>query len=331
MEHVLFWVFMSSDPRYYTPPIPNGWFQVAYDDEVKPGDVVPLKYFGHDLVLFRTEGGELTVLDAFCPHLGAHLGYGGCVKGESIQCPFHAWRFGPDGKCVEVPYAQRQPRKADIPRWHVSVTGGLVMVWHHAEGKAPEWHLPEVPEFGHEEWTEYITRRWQIRTRNQEMAENQVDSAHFHYVHGATNMPQSEASVDGHIMRVRSTTGMVTPMGPVEGIVASESHGFGFSMVRFGGIVDTLLISSVTPIDDDNVDVRFSFMVKKVGGKSVTSGVGKAFVAEIERQLEQDTPIWENKIQHARPLLCDGDGPIGLFRRWCTQFYSWPDEAQAAE
>jgi 3-ketosteroid 9alpha-monooxygenase subunit A len=322
---------MSSDPRYYTPPIPNGWFQVAYDDEVKPGDVVPLKYFGKDLVLFRTEAGELTVLDAFCPHLGAHLGHGGCVKGESIQCPFHAWRFGADGKCVEVPYAQRQPRKADIPRWHVSVHGGLVMVWHHAEGKEPEWRLPEVPEHGSDEWTDYITRRWQIRTRNQEMAENQVDSAHFHYVHGATNMPQSEASVDGHIMRVRSTTGMVTPMGPVEGIVASESHGFGFSMVRFGGIVDTLLISSVTPIDDDNVDVRFSFMVKKVGGKSVTSGVGKAFVAEIERQLEQDTPIWENKIQHARPLLCDGDGPIGLFRRWCTQFYSWPEEAQAAE
>ncbi|NLY92581.1 MAG: Rieske 2Fe-2S domain-containing protein [Myxococcales bacterium] len=323
---------MSNDPRYYTPPIPNGWFQVAYDDEVKPGDVIPLKYFGKDLVLFRTEGGELTVLDAFCPHLGAHLGHGGCVKGESIQCPFHAWRFGADGKCVEVPYAQRQPKKADIPRWHVQVTAGLVMVWHHAEGKAPEWTLPEVPEFGSPEWTDYTKRRWQIRTRNQEMAENQVDSAHFHYVHGATNMPQSEASVDGHIMRVRSTTGMTTPMGPVQGVVASESHGFGFSMIRFGGIVDTLLISSVTPIDEDNVDVRFSFMVKKIGGSGVTAGVGKAFVAEIERQLEQDIPIWENKIQHARPLLCDGDGPIGLFRRWCTQFYSWPqDTPQAAE
>nr|AEA72275.1 putative iron-sulfur cluster-binding protein, Rieske family [uncultured bacterium] len=321
---------MSID-RYYTPPIPNGWFQVAYDDEVQPGDVVPLKYFGQDLVLFKTESGELSVLDAFCPHLGAHLGHGGCVKGESIQCPFHAWRFGPDGDCVEVPYAKRMPRKASLPRWHVQVTGGLIMVWHHAEGKEPEWQLPEIEEHGSDEWTDYIKKRWQIRTRNQEMAENQVDSVHFHYVHGSTNLPQSEASADGHIMRVRSTTGMVTPMGPVEGIVQSESHGFGFSMVRFGGIVDTLLISSVTPIDSDNVDVRFSFMVKKVGGKSVTAGVGKAFVAEIERQLEQDRPIWENKIQHENPLLCDGDGPIGLFRRWTRQFYSWPEESAAAE
>jgi len=22
-----------------------------------------------------------------------------------------------------------------------------------------------------------------------------------------------------------------------------------------------------------------------------------------------------------RPVLCDGDGPIGLFRRWAKQFY----------
>src|SRR5690606_17153171 len=121
-----------------------------------------------------------------------------------------------------------------------------------------------------------------------------------------------------------STTGMQTPMGPVDGKVHSKSWGFGFSMIRFTGIVETLLLSSVTPIDGDNVDIRFSFMVKKVGGRDVTKGVGRAFVAEIERQLEQDRPIWENKIQHARPLLCDGDGPIGLFRRWSHQFYSWP-------
>ncbi len=26
-----------------------------------------------------------------------------------------------------------------------------------------------------------------------------------------------------------------------------------------------------------------------------------------------------------------GDGPIGIFRRWCTQFYTWPDDQQAAQ
>jgi hypothetical protein len=52
--------------------------------------------------------------------------------------------------------------------------------------------------------------------------------------------------------------------------------------------------------------------------------VGRAFVAEIDRQLQQDIPIWENKIYVNPPLLSDVDGPIGVFRKWCRQFYSSP-------
>src|SRR5690554_7382987 len=77
-------------PRYPFPRYPRGWFQIAYSDEVEPGSVHPIRYFGRDYVLFRTESGALSLLDAFCPHLGAHLGYGGRVEGESIRCPFHA-------------------------------------------------------------------------------------------------------------------------------------------------------------------------------------------------------------------------------------------------
>jgi hypothetical protein len=40
------------------------------------------------------------------------------------------------------------------------------------------------------------------------------------------------------------------------------------------------------------------------------------------KQLNEDIPIWENKRYLERPLLCDGDGPIAEFRRWCLQFYS---------
>jgi len=330
---------MSDDAlRYYTPAIPNGWFQVAYEDELTPGTVLPLKYFGKDLVLFRTESGELSLLDAFCPHLGAHLGHGGKVKGESIECPFHAWQFNAGGQCTAVPYAKHMPRKAELQRYPTRVVAGLVLAWHHADGKAPEWEVPaEVPEWGsvegvrNEEWTDFVKRRWKIRTRNQEMAENQVDSAHFHYVHGTQNMPESNASVEGHIMRVYSGAGMETPRGKVDGSIESLAYGFGIAMVRFKGLAETLLVSTTTPIDAEYVDTRFHFAVKKMGGKSITAGVGKAFMDEVCRQLEQDIPIWENKMQWERPLLCDGDGPIALFRRWSKQFYSYPEGTASSE
>ncbi len=323
---------MQEGDRFFTPPIPNGWFQIATVDEVGPGEVKPLRYFGRELVIWRSEAGELSVLDAFCPHLGAHLGHGGKVRGDSLECPFHAWQFGTDGRCTAVPYAKHVPRKASVPKWHIKELAGLVMCWHHAEGEAPQWDIPDrIPELETDEWTDFELREWTIRTRNQEMAENAVDSAHFHYLHGCSNMPVSEASVDGHKMRVFSGAGMSTPRGPVEGSIESVNYGFGLSLVRFKGLVETLNVATTTPIDDDHVQLRFNFSIKKVGGADTTRGVGAAFISELERQLEQDIPIWENKVQYEKPLLCDGDGPIAIFRRWCTQFYSWPEEQQAAE
>ncbi|MFO0695184.1 MAG: Rieske 2Fe-2S domain-containing protein [Polyangiales bacterium] len=322
---------MTPSTRRFTPPIPNGWFVVATSEELAPGTVKPLHYFGKELVVFRSSSGQVAVLDAYCPHLGAHLGHGGKVDGDELVCPFHSWRFDVRGELTSVPYAKRLPQKAKMPCWSVKELAGLVFVWHHALGAAPEWDIPEsVPEYDSDEWSDYFTHVTELRSNNLDMAENQVDSAHFHYVHGATNLPRSEGSVDGHIMRVKSITGMQTPMGPVDGIVESTSYGFGLSFVRMSGLVDTLLVATQTPIDDDHLHVRFNFMVKKTGGADVTRGIGKAWLKEVVRQLEQDRPIWENKVQHENPLLCDGDGPIGVFRRWCRQFYTWPAK-EAAE
>ena len=91
-----------NDRKRYPMPIPFGWYVVDYADELKAGDVKSVRYFGEDQVLFRTESGEISMLDAYCPHLGAHLGHGGIVNGECIECPFHAWRWKTDGKIGEI-------------------------------------------------------------------------------------------------------------------------------------------------------------------------------------------------------------------------------------
>jgi phenylpropionate dioxygenase-like ring-hydroxylating dioxygenase large terminal subunit len=208
-----------------------------------------------------------------------------------------------------------------VKPWHVKDVNGLILVWHHLGGQPPAWDIEPVPEYGAPDWTPYDLRRWKVRTHNQEMAENAVDSAHFHYVHGTLEMPTSRAVVEGPILRVVSDTLMKTPMGKVKGQVESISYGFGYALTRFIGIVETLLVASVTPIDDEYVDVRFSFAVKKLPSGEATSTVGAAFIREIERQLGQDIPIWENKIYVNPPLIAEGDGPVGVFRRWCKQFY----------
>ena len=68
---------------------------------------------GEQVVLFRTESGVATPMDAYCPHLGAHLGHGGAVNGERIRCPFHAFEFDTGGTCQFVPNGTRPHAKAE--------------------------------------------------------------------------------------------------------------------------------------------------------------------------------------------------------------------------
>ncbi len=298
--------------------IPNGWFQLAYSDELPPGGVLPLHYFDRDLVLFRAESGEVALLDAFCPHLGAHLGHGGVVDGDRIRCPFHAWEFDTQGACRNVPYAKKVPPKAKVAAWHCVERNQIIWAWHHGQGAAPTWAIPEVAEVSSDDWTALDRHSWTVRTHNQEIGENAVDRAHFRYVHGTTKVPESELELDGHIRRAVQHVDMSTPRGPVKGQITVEAHGMGCTITRFTGICETVLLLSHTPIDGGSVHSRFSFTQRKA---DEGSGVAAAMINEVVRQMDQDIPIWENKKYLPKPMLCDGDGPIAEYRKWASQFY----------
>src|SRR5262249_18392626 len=62
-------------PRFPFPSFPTGWFALASSAELAPGDVKAIRALGRDLVLFRTQSGTACVVDAYCPHLGTHLGH----------------------------------------------------------------------------------------------------------------------------------------------------------------------------------------------------------------------------------------------------------------
>lgn len=195
----------------------------------------------------------------------------------------------------------------------------MVFGFHHGAGEAPTWEIPEIAETSDEGWSEYETHAWEIRTHNQEIGENAVDRAHFRYVHGTATIPDAEFRTEGPRRFATQHVAYATPRGPVHGRIDVTAHGMGFTTTRFTGIVETLLLLSHTPIDAERVRSRFSFTQPK---DVVGTNVGRALVKEIVKQLEEDIPIWEHKRYLETPLLCDGDGPIGPYRRWARQFYS---------
>lgn len=333
----------------YPMPMPYGWFAVMLGDELAPGQALPLRLFAEDLVVFRTESGEVKILDAYCPHMGAHLGHGihehngkgGKVQGDTVVCPFHGWKFNGDGVCEDVPYATNMPPKIQgkqcLKSWNVDEKNGVIWCWYHPEDKAPEYDVLDIPELATGDWGVAEVYRYKINTHSQELAENGSDPAHFRYVHGTAEIPTPlEVNFDGHRRDALLESRMHTPKGDIVGRIHLNNNGPGQTWTVFSGICDTVLQGLVTHIDEANIQVIFYFWQKKnAEGQVDDSGVARAIREDIKQQLREDTPIRENKKYWPMPILCDGDGPISKFRKWYAQFYvgysevkPGPDEIQ---
>jgi phenylpropionate dioxygenase-like ring-hydroxylating dioxygenase large terminal subunit len=315
----------SRSSKRFPFPLPAGWFQLAWSEDLSPGQVKPVHYFGRQLAIFREEGGQIRVLDAICPHLGGHLGHGR-VEGGQLVCPVHGWKYAGSGQCSHIPYTNRIPRQAQVQSWPVVERNGLIMVWFAPDGRAPGWELPELPEYLNSNWTPYQKRSWKINTCNQEVAENAVDSAHFVGVHRFSQQPVTRAEAMGHCFRAVSEAVLETAAGTAEGTISVELQGFGFAQTRFVGLVETLLIGAATPIDENSIELRFSFTAN-TGAMGLPPELAELFISEVVRTLEEDIPVWESKAYLDRPLLCENDGPIGMFRAWAQQFYGEKREA----
>jgi len=306
-------------------PYPNGWFAVAWSRDLHTGDVRPLQYFGEELVLFRTRSGQARVLDPFCSHLGAHLGHGGRVMGETIRCPFHGWQYdGESGACTQIPYCERIPPKARVRAWEVQEKNGMVFVWHHSEGKPPEWDFPAMPEIGHPDWSEARTHELVLEAQVQDTHENNNDPVHFQFVHKMLETPPGEItySPDGRHYRMVNTSDQVTPFGTFRMSLVRDSWGLGLTAVRSEGIPDAglLMYSSTTPIDEKRVLSRWLLTATK----NWVDLAGEEFMRGLTDGVQQDFAIWKNKVHRARPVLCEADVYLAEFRKWARQFYTNP-------
>lgn len=302
--------------------IPNGWFAIAWSADLVAGDVKRARYFDRELAVFRTRSGEVRVLDAYCPHLGAHLAEGGRVVGETVRCPFHGWQFGGDGVCVNIPYSKKAPpAKARVKSWPVCERNGFVFVWHHHEDAAPGWEIPELPEFTDPRWTTPRQFELKVPVHIQDMAENNCDPVHFRFVHG--NLYDIESTVEPgsepHFFRALSWSTQVTPQGTFKTELERNTWGLGLVSVGINGIGNAglLMLAATSPIDRHNTHSRWLFTVTE----DMADLAGEDFIDAMSKGVLQDMRIWQNKIHRATPVLCEADGELAFFRKWVRQFY----------
>ncbi|MGE4651534.1 MAG: Rieske 2Fe-2S domain-containing protein [Myxococcota bacterium] len=315
--------------RIDLPPFPRGWFSVGSSAELGPGAVVPVRYFGRELVLFRTQSGEAHLLDAYCPHLGAHLGHGGEVSGEEIVCPFHGWRFSGDGRCTSMPYGERIPLAAKARSWPLRESGGVLLAWHSESGDAPDW---EMPVFEKDNWTDPVSRSWIIRGHTQEVCENTADLGHFRFIHQTHMMKaRSQPKVDGPFFSLPMTAdpeALVPELRLGSDSALTEGTGYCFGpgltaadITTQGSDLEAMQRLYVTPIDEEHIELRGVVNVGKLASSDATRAYQEGLSREVFAQWEADVPIWEHKVYRAKPALNDCEAAIATFRRWYSQFY----------
>ncbi|HEY9034070.1 MAG TPA: Rieske 2Fe-2S domain-containing protein [Pseudomonadales bacterium] len=289
-----------------------------------------LDYFGKRMVAYRGElDNTVHILDAYCPHMGADLSRGK-VQGNSLRCPFHDWSWGADGVCDDIPYADRIPDKAVIGSYPTTEVNGLLFMWHDPERNPP---IPEqMPERNEDyysgEWTDWNIAKFTIHSNCRELVDNMADMAHFGPVH-YSQVQTFKNIQEGHKF--------IQYMSGGHDILADEGQGFtsvatyegpAYMTTTMTGSMDgqemiTHLLVAHVPVNTEQFEIFLGVMLKK--NPNLTEKQNQQLVDEYTQMsvdsFVQDVDIWNNKIRVDNPLMCDGDGPVHMLRKWYSQFY----------
>ena len=173
--------------------IQEGWYWAVRSDVVKRKKVIPCQLMGRELAIYRGEDNEVRVVDAFCPHMGAHLGEG-CVEGNSLRCFFHHWCFDQTGACVDIPSMDKKPPShIHLNHWNVRERYGLIWVW---VGLGPPPHdVPRPPDLIDVEYDWSLGNRFIKECHPHVVMINAIDEQHFQSVH---HLPGSILYLEPH-------------------------------------------------------------------------------------------------------------------------------------
>lgn len=304
-------------------PYANGWFAICFSHELKQGAVRTFPFMGQELVVYRTQSGQVHTINPYCPHLGAHLGHGGKVEGENLVCPFHGLAFNPEGHCIRAGTGQKPPC-AKLTNKQTRESNGVVLVWSSSSGYPPDWEIPEPDTTG---FSPPAYSRYDLTGYAQDMAENSADMVHFAWVHGFTDVAMSHQTNNCTMEFNLNARWRGMPLH-----IRLTSHGLGYvlgesEMPRFGVQVKTRAFATQTsPLQwtfrwSDIVRVarldRFPAMLRKPAYALLIKLAHLWFI----RVVSDDFPIWNNRCYVAHPKLTAGEGSMAAYRRWASQFY----------
>jgi glycine betaine catabolism A len=146
---------------------------------------------GETLIITRDKGGAIHGFYNVCRHRGTRLKEDACGHASAIQCPYHAWTYGLDGRLIGAPHMDEVPGfdKADysLRAVNLALWEGFIFI-NLDENAMPleEWFAPLNGKFSH--WNMSILRpakriEYDVRANWKLMFENYSECYHCPGVH----------------------------------------------------------------------------------------------------------------------------------------------------
>ena len=253
------------DPAWLAEEMHSIWrrdwvFATTEDALPSSGDQLPVLIGDQPVLLLRNDHGELVALSNLCAHRGTLL-VEERTNAKRIQCPYHAWTYGDDGRLLGAPFTPRGAFDKDahcLPAYRVESWHGLVFVSLNPDVEPLSERFaavePHVSAAGIHGWRHYPDQQTEVvwECNWKVSIQNAMESYHLFKVHRTTLEPYTPTRGVYYICgsaRATATGGSSTegddfllislPPGFV-GIVVSGSFGW----------------QSVHPVDSGRCTVR---------------------------------------------------------------------------
>ncbi|WP_327152752.1 hypothetical protein [Nocardioides sp. Root140] len=186
-------------------------------------------------------------------------------------------------------------------------------------------------------WTDWVWYETPVHTNVREVIDNNVDMAHFFYVH--KSFPTYFKNIfEGHVA-AQHMNGLAREDARVPTADDSPQMRGNTSVAAYYGpsfMIDeltyhfddmdlkTTLINCHYPVDENSFVLQYGIIVQVPEGldNEAALTIAREQAGFVKAGFEQDVEIWKNKTRIDNPLLCEEDGPVYQLRRWYQQFYT---------
>ncbi|MDH6065660.1 aromatic ring-hydroxylating dioxygenase subunit alpha [Umezakia ovalisporum] len=209
---------LTSKPRIFNNPerFVEGWYWVLPSQKLGIKEVKSVTVLGRELAIYRGKNKVAVIVDAYCPHMGAHLAEGK-VQGNELRCFFHHWQFDDQGFCVNVP-CLNEPISIKLKTWPTAEKYGMIWVW---TGEVPKQPLPFVLELEEKECDTSLGDYFLLNCHPNVVMINPIDAQHFNTVH------QVSSAIDFEKQEINQNAIVFKNIKP------NSVNSFFFQLIRF--------------------------------------------------------------------------------------------------